>query len=83
MCSPHLEGLHKCPQQDADGVTLAQQLDEPSRPEELQETHVEAAGVHQLRGKRGEGQGGGSSTPAPTPGARGTQSAQSPWCPSG
>lgn len=43
-----LEGLHKGPEQDADGVTLAEQLDEPSSPEKLQEAHVEAAGVHQL-----------------------------------
>lgn len=46
----HLEGLHERPEQDADGVTLAQQLDEPSSPEKLQEAHVEAAGVHQLGG---------------------------------
>lgn len=46
----HLEGLHEGPEQDADGVTLAQQLDEPSGPKELQEAHVEAAGVHQLGG---------------------------------
>lgn len=43
-----LEGLHKGPEQDADGITLAEQLDEPSSPEKLQEAHVEAAGVHQL-----------------------------------
>lgn len=51
--APHetdLEGLHKRPEQDADGVTLAEQLDEPSSPEKLQEAHVEAAGVHQLGG---------------------------------
>lgn len=46
----YLEGLHERPEQDADGVTLAQQLDEPSSPEKLQEAHVEAAGVHQLGG---------------------------------
>lgn len=44
----HLEGLHEGPQQDPDGVTLAQQLDEAGGSEQLQEAEVEATGVHQL-----------------------------------
>ena len=37
----YLEALHEGPQQDADGVALPQQLDQPSRAEQPQETHVE------------------------------------------
>lgn len=37
----HLEGLDKGPQQDADGVALPQQLDEPSGSEQPQETQVQ------------------------------------------
>lgn len=36
-----LERLHKGPKQNTDGVTLSQQLDQPGRPEKLQETHVD------------------------------------------
>lgn len=36
-----LEGLDKGPQQDADGFSLPQQLDETSRPEQPQETQVD------------------------------------------
>ena len=35
------ERLHEGPQQDADGVALPQQLDQPRRAEQPQETHVE------------------------------------------
>lgn len=41
----NLEGLHKGPEQDADGVALTQQLDESRGSEELQEAHVEATRV--------------------------------------
>lgn len=41
-----LERLYKGPQQNTDGVTLSQQLDQPGRTEKLQETHVD--GVHRL-----------------------------------
>lgn len=37
----HLEGLDKGPQQDADGVALPQQLDEPSSSEQPQEAQVQ------------------------------------------
>ena len=40
MCE-HLEGLDEGPQQDADGVTLPQQLDEPSGSEKPQEAQVD------------------------------------------
>lgn len=35
------EGLHEGPQKDPDGVTLSQQFDQTSSPEQFQETHVE------------------------------------------
>lgn len=38
------EGLYEGPQEDADGVTLSQQLDQTSSSEQLQETHVECTG---------------------------------------
>lgn len=38
---PHLEGLHKGPQQNADGIALAQQLDEPGGPKQAQEAEVD------------------------------------------
>lgn len=37
----HLEGLDKGPEQDADGVALSQQLDEPGRSEQPQEAQVQ------------------------------------------
>lgn len=37
----HLEGLNEGPQQDADGVSLSQQLDETSRSEEPQEAQID------------------------------------------
>ena len=37
----YLEALHEGPEQDADSVALPQQLDQPSRAEQTQETHVE------------------------------------------
>ena len=40
--STHLEGLHKGPEKDPDGVALPQELDEPGGSEELQEAHVDA-----------------------------------------
>ena len=36
-----LEGLNEGPQENPDGVTLAEQFDETSCSEQLQETHVE------------------------------------------
>lgn len=42
----HLEGLHEGPQENADGVALPQQLDQPSCSEKLQETHID--GIHRL-----------------------------------
>lgn len=38
---PHLEGLDEGPEQDADGVALAEQLDEPGGPEEAEEAEVD------------------------------------------
>lgn len=41
MClTEYLKGLDKSPQQDSDGVSLPQQLDEPSGSEESQEAQV-------------------------------------------
>lgn len=77
----YLEGLHERPEQDADGVTLAQQLDEPSSPEELQEAHVEAAGVHQLGGD--EKVRGRREPPTPQRYVPLLPAPASPWCPSG
>lgn len=37
----HLEGLHEGPQQDADGVALTQQLDEPGGTEQTQEAEID------------------------------------------
>ena len=37
----YLEALHEGPEQDADGVALPQQLYQPRRAEQTQETHVE------------------------------------------
>lgn len=45
----HLEGLDKGPQQDADGVTLAKQLDQPRSSEEAEEAEVDEI-VLQRRG---------------------------------
>lgn len=36
----YLEGLHKCPKQDADGVTLPEEFDETGRSEQPQEAQV-------------------------------------------
>lgn len=41
QATPHLEGLHEGPEQDADGVALAQQLDEPGSAEETQKAEVD------------------------------------------
>lgn len=37
----YLKGLDKCPQQDAYGVTLAKQLDQPCCPEEAKEAQID------------------------------------------
>lgn len=37
----HLEGLNEGPQEDADGVSLSQQLDETSCSEEPQEAQID------------------------------------------
>lgn len=37
----HLEGLNEGPQEDADGVSLSQQLNETSRSEEPQEAQID------------------------------------------
>lgn len=53
MClvmTEYLEGLDKCPQKDADGLSLSQQLDETSRSEESQEAQVDKV-VLQRTGK--------------------------------
>lgn len=41
MAGTHLEGLDKSPQQDADGVALPKQLDEPCCPEEAEKAKVD------------------------------------------
>lgn len=38
---PYLEGLDESPQEDADGVALAKQLDQPRCPEEAKEAQVD------------------------------------------
>lgn len=38
---PHLEGLDEGPEQDSDGVALAEQLDEPGGTEEAEEAEVD------------------------------------------
>lgn len=43
----YLERLYESPQQDTNGVTLSQQLDQPGCSEKLQETHVDVGG-HRL-----------------------------------
>lgn len=40
-----LEWLHECPQQNANGVALAQQLDQSSRSEQTQKAHIECVGL--------------------------------------
>lgn len=40
-----LERLHERPQQDPDGVALAEQLDEPGRAEQPQEANIERIGL--------------------------------------
>jgi hypothetical protein len=37
----YLEGLNKGPEQDADGLSLPEQFDEPGSPEQSQETQVD------------------------------------------
>lgn len=41
VMAEYLEGLDKCPQQDADGLSLSQQLDETSCSEQSQEAQVD------------------------------------------
>ena len=43
MTPANLERLHESPQQDADGVSLAQQLDEPCGSKQAQKTEVDDA----------------------------------------
>lgn len=45
--------MYEGPQQNTDGVTLSQQLDQPGCTEKLQETHVD--GVHGLGQQKKEG----------------------------
>ena len=37
----YLEGLYECPEEDPDGVSLPQQLDQSGGPEQTEEAHVE------------------------------------------
>lgn len=37
----HLEGLHKGPEKDSDGVTLSEEFDEPGSSEEAEKTQVD------------------------------------------
>lgn len=37
----HLEGLHKGPEEDSDGVTLSEEFDEPGSSEEAEKTQVD------------------------------------------
>lgn len=45
----HLEGLHEGPEQDADGVALAQQLDEPRGAEQPQEAEVDEVVLRKVK----------------------------------
>lgn len=45
----HLEGLDKSPQQDADGVALAEQFNEPCSSEETQEAEVDEVVLQRKR----------------------------------
>lgn len=45
----HLEGLHECPEQDADGVALAEELDEPGCAEEPQEAEVDEVVLRKVK----------------------------------
>ena len=37
----YLEGLYKCPEEDANGVSLPQQLDQTGGPEQAQKSNIE------------------------------------------
>lgn len=57
---PNLEGLNEGPEQDADGFSLPQQLDETSCSEQPQETQVDEIILQQRRnGAVARGRGGG------------------------
>lgn len=45
----HLKGLHKRPEQDADSVTLAEELDKSGRPEEPQEAEVDEVVLRKVK----------------------------------
>lgn len=49
----HLEGLHKGPEKNPDGVTLTEEFDEPGRSEEAQEAQVDEVILGRRR-KRGD-----------------------------
>lgn len=46
----YLERLHKRPEQDADSVTLAKELDESRCPEEPQEAEVDEVVLRKVKG---------------------------------
>lgn len=46
----HLKRLHKRPEQDADSVTLAKELDKPGCPEEPQEAEVDEVVLRKVKG---------------------------------
>ena len=56
----YLERLYECPEEDADRVSLSEQLDEPGRSEETQEAEADE-GILQRR------QSVSPPTPTPTP----------------
>lgn len=45
----HLKRLHKCPEQDADSVTLAKELDKSRCPEEPQEAEVDEVVLRKVK----------------------------------
>lgn len=45
----HLKGLHKRPEQDADSVTLAEELDKSGCPEEPQEAEVDEVVLRKVK----------------------------------
>lgn len=46
----HLKWLHKRPEQDADSVTLPEELDKPGCPEEPQEAEVDEVVLRKVKG---------------------------------
>lgn len=49
----HLEGLHKGPEKNSDGVTLTEELDESGSSEEAEETQIDEVILGRWR-KRGD-----------------------------